>query len=44
LQNWIVNTLQHLKRLELETLLEERYQRYRRMGTYLETHEPAPAS
>jgi acetyl-CoA carboxylase carboxyl transferase subunit alpha len=36
LQMWIIQTLQGLKKLDLETLLEARYQRYRRMGTYLE--------
>lgn len=36
-QNWIVNALQGLRTLDMDTLLENRYQRYRRMGSYLET-------
>ena len=36
LQNWIVSNLQQLRGLDMETLLEERYLRYRRMGSYLE--------
>jgi acetyl-CoA carboxylase carboxyl transferase subunit alpha len=35
-QNWIVSRLQQLRSLDIDTLLEERYQRYRRMGAYLE--------
>jgi acetyl-CoA carboxylase carboxyl transferase subunit alpha len=40
-QSWIVSRLQELRQLDLDTLLEDRYQRYRRMGSYLET-VPAP--
>jgi len=40
-QAWIVARLQELRQLDLDTLLEDRYQRYRRMGSFLET-VPAP--
>jgi len=35
-QAWIVSNLQRLKTLDLDTLLEERYNRFRRMGVYIE--------
>ncbi len=41
LQHWIVTNLQHLRTLDMETLLEQRYQRYRRMGSFLEAAQPA---
>jgi acetyl-CoA carboxylase carboxyl transferase subunit alpha len=41
IQAWIVAALQELRELEMDSLLEARYQRYRRMGSYLET-VPAP--
>jgi acetyl-CoA carboxylase carboxyl transferase subunit alpha len=44
LQSWIVNNLQHLRKLDLDSLLEERYQRYRRMGSYMESADAAPAA
>jgi len=37
LQEWIVARVQELRAMDVETLLEERYQRYRRMGSFLET-------
>lgn len=45
LQSWITSHLQELLRTPIERLLEDRYQRYRRMGIYLENHaaEPSPA-
>ncbi|MFN9992561.1 MAG: acetyl-CoA carboxylase carboxyltransferase subunit alpha [Phycisphaerales bacterium] len=36
LQNWIVASLQELKKTPLDQLLESRYQRYRKMGSFLE--------
>jgi len=39
LQGWIVSNLQSLRQLDIETLLEDRYQRYRRMGSFLEAAE-----
>lgn len=44
LQAWIVRELQQLKTLEMHTLLELRYQRFRKMGSYLENSEPAGAA
>jgi len=38
-QAWIVATLSQLKQVPLDGLMEARYERYRRMGSYLE--EPA---
>jgi len=35
-QGWIVGQLQQLKMLDIATLLEQRYQRFRKMGVYLE--------
>lgn len=35
-QAWIVSNLQRLKTLDLDTLLEERYNRFRKMGVYIE--------
>lgn len=43
LQNWIVQQLQHLRTLPAAELLEARYQRFRKMGVYLEQTE-APAA
>lgn len=43
LQNWIVQQLQHLRTLPTQELLEARYQRFRKMGVYLEQAE-APAT
>ncbi len=40
LKNWILDTLQNLRQVEIPTLLENRYQRYRRLGEYLENAEP----
>jgi acetyl-CoA carboxylase carboxyl transferase subunit alpha len=36
LQEWIATTLTSLKTTPIDTLLENRYQRYRKMGQYLE--------
>jgi acetyl-CoA carboxylase carboxyl transferase subunit alpha len=36
LQQWIVGTLAELKREPMEALLRQRYERYRKMGQYLE--------
>jgi acetyl-CoA carboxylase carboxyl transferase subunit alpha len=36
LQEWIVRELTRLKQLDVQTLLEARYQRFRKMGVYLE--------
>jgi len=36
LQNWIVASLQDLKKTPVDQLLEARYQRYRKMGSFLE--------
>ncbi len=41
IQNWIVSRLQELRQMSIDDLLEARYQRYRKMGSYLET-VPAP--
>jgi acetyl-CoA carboxylase carboxyl transferase subunit alpha len=41
IQSWIVTRLQELRQLDIDTLLEGRYQRYRKMGSYLEA-VPAP--
>jgi acetyl-CoA carboxylase carboxyl transferase subunit alpha len=41
IQSWIVTRLQELRQLDIDTLLEARYQRYRKMGSYLEA-VPAP--
>jgi acetyl-CoA carboxylase carboxyl transferase subunit alpha len=43
LQAWIVSSLQELRQLDVESLLEDRYQRYRRMGSYLEGEAAAAA-
>lgn len=40
-QQWIVNTLGQLKQTPLDTLLEARYARYRRMGSCLEDAVPS---
>lgn len=44
LQEWIVATLQSLRRLDVDRLLEDRYQRYRRMGRYLEQADAPPTT
>lgn len=46
LQQWIVSRLADLKTINLDTLLEQRYQRYRRLGEFIESAEQAqpPAS
>ncbi len=36
LQEWIVSSLQQLRGASIDELLEQRYQRYRRMGSYIE--------
>lgn len=36
LQRWILTTLSRLKELPIETLLQQRYERFRRMGSFLE--------
>jgi acetyl-CoA carboxylase carboxyl transferase subunit alpha len=35
-QQWILSQLQALKQVPIEALLEQRYQRYRKLGQYLE--------
>ncbi len=42
-QQWIVSRLAQLKKVPVEELLEQRYQRYRKLGVYLEQAEGAPA-
>ncbi len=37
LQRWILSNLAHLKDLPTETLLEQRYERFRRMGSFAES-------
>jgi acetyl-CoA carboxylase carboxyl transferase subunit alpha len=44
LQNWIVATIQSLQQIPLDDLLEQRYQRYRKMGVYLENQATAEAA
>ncbi|MBI1189949.1 MAG: acetyl-CoA carboxylase carboxyltransferase subunit alpha [Tepidisphaera sp.] len=44
LQAWIVRELQHLRMLDKATLLELRYQRFRKMGAFLESAEAAPVN
>jgi len=41
LSRWIVSRLQELKQLPIDRLLEERYQRFRKMGEYFEQQEAA---
>ncbi|CAG0949539.1 acetyl-CoA carboxylase carboxyl transferase subunit alpha [Phycisphaerales bacterium] len=40
LQHWIVARLHDLRTVEIDRLLENRYQRYRKMGVYLEQQTP----
>jgi acetyl-CoA carboxylase carboxyl transferase subunit alpha len=40
-QQWILSRLAQLKKIPVEELLEQRYQRYRKLGVYLEQTEPA---
>jgi len=42
LQTWIVEQLQQLRTLPVAELLEARYQRFRKMGVYLEQAAPSP--
>ncbi len=42
LQAWVVSTLTQLKQTPLDALLEARYARYRRMGSWLEDAAPTP--
>jgi acetyl-CoA carboxylase carboxyl transferase subunit alpha len=44
LQHWIVQQLQHLKTLPVQQLLDERYQRFRKMGVYLEQSQTPAAN
>jgi len=44
LQQWVVAMLQDLRTVDIDTLLEQRYQRYRRMGVYLEASGNPEAS
>lgn len=37
LQNWVVATLQDLKKVPMEQLLQQRYNRFRRMGAFAES-------
>ncbi len=39
LQDWIISTIQELKREPLDQLLDKRYERYRQMGVYIEAGE-----
>ncbi len=43
LQNWIVSTLQELKKVPTDQLLQQRYDRFRRMGAYTEQGNAALA-
>jgi acetyl-CoA carboxylase carboxyl transferase subunit alpha len=38
-QQWIVRKLDEFRGLDIDTLLERRYQRYRNLGTFLEQQE-----
>ncbi len=40
-QQWILARLSQLKQVPIDQLLEQRYQRYRKLGVYLEQSEPA---
>ncbi|MFO0832801.1 MAG: acetyl-CoA carboxylase carboxyltransferase subunit alpha [Phycisphaerales bacterium] len=40
-QHWILSRLSQLKKVPINELLEQRYQRYRKLGVYLEQAEPA---
>jgi acetyl-CoA carboxylase carboxyl transferase subunit alpha len=44
LQSWILTKLAELKKLDLDSLLEARYARFRRMGSYLELSKDAPTA
>jgi acetyl-CoA carboxylase carboxyl transferase subunit alpha len=41
LQAWIVKQIQHLRTVPVRDLLDRRYERFRRMGVYIEQAEPA---
>jgi acetyl-CoA carboxylase carboxyl transferase subunit alpha len=41
LSRWIVSRLQELKQLPIDRLLEDRYQRFRKMGEFYEQQEAA---
>ncbi len=43
-QAWVVSQVQELRARPVEDLLRERYDRYRRLGSYLEEPAPAPAT
>ncbi|GJQ30181.1 MAG: acetyl-coenzyme A carboxylase carboxyl transferase subunit alpha [Phycisphaerae bacterium] len=43
LQQWVLSRLHDLRGKPLDELLEVRYQRYRRMGVYLEQAAPVPS-
>lgn len=42
-QRWVLSQMQRLKTLPIDELLEQRYQRYRKMGVYLENAVPVEA-
>jgi len=44
LSAWIESSLSELRRVDIDTLLAQRYQRYRRMGVYLEAAEQDAAA
>lgn len=44
LQDWLVSTLSSLRGLDVDRLLDDRYQRYRRMGQYLEAQQAESAT
>lgn len=43
LQQWILARLHELRQLPIDTLLQHRFDRYRRMGVYTESRPDAPA-
>jgi acetyl-CoA carboxylase carboxyl transferase subunit alpha len=43
LQAWILARLGELKKVPIDALLEKRYERYRRLGSYVEQAQPAGA-
>lgn len=43
LERWIVDRLQELRRIKPALLPARRYERFRRLGSYIETEQPTPA-
>ena len=44
LQAWIVQQIQHLRTVPANELLDRRYERFRKMGVYIEQSEPAASA